>query len=99
MTKEEILNDILSLIRDYLETLEEEVTTEVDESTPLLGDEGLLDSMGLVEIVLDLETDYRDRGHEITLTDEKAMSRRNSPFRSASVLADFIFEQMGDGNG
>ena len=98
MKKEDIQNDILTLIREFLETLEDGGEIEVTESTRLLGDDGILDSMGLVEIVLDLESDYRDQGHEISLTDEKAMSQKRSPFRSASVLADYILEQIEQAN-
>ncbi len=59
----------------------------------LFGPEGSLDSMQLVSFVVAVEDSLFDRtGTEIILADEKAMSRRNSPFRSLAALAEYIDE-------
>ena len=50
--------------------------------------------MGLVNVIIDIESRFLDEGYEISLTSEKAMSRRNSPFRTISTLAEFIEEQV-----
>src|SRR5580765_7700890 len=56
-------------------------------STVLLGAGGAVDSLGLVRLVLTVERQIRDDfGVGISLTDEKAMSQRNSPFRSIDSL-------------
>ena len=51
-----------------------------------------MDSMGLVNVVIDIESFFHAQGHKIALTSERAMSRKSSPFRSVSTLADFIVE-------
>lgn len=70
-----------------------EVPPEADgftEDTVLFGREGLLDSIGLVSFILDVEEDIRAQsGISITLADERAMSQSKSPFRSVGRLADY----------
>jgi acyl carrier protein len=63
----------------------------VNEQTFLIGEGAVLDSLGLVTAVLEIERRLADE-HEVVmvLADERAMSRRNSPFRSVQALADYI---------
>ena len=74
--------------------------TQCDESTSLFGEDGILDSMGLVNLVVNLE----ERIHEeyniiVTLADERAMSRTESPFRSIRTLAAYIDELIKEVGG
>jgi acyl carrier protein len=50
--------------------------------------------MGLVSVIVDIETAFLDIGIEISLTAEAAMSSRISPFRTVSSLCNFIAEQV-----
>jgi acyl carrier protein len=63
----------------------------IDGSAQLVGQDSLLDSLGLVRLIADVEQRLHAE-HEIlvTLADERAMSQKNSPFRSVSALADYI---------
>lgn len=62
-------------------------------STPLFGSDAELDSMGLVALVLDVEEQLGDQlGIDITLMDEKALSRRRSPFRTIESLTEYVLE-------
>jgi len=73
--------------------LERPQLSAADEQTRLFGDGAVLDSMGLVTLIADLEEDiYRECGSLVTLADEKAMSRLTSPFRRVNLLADYILE-------
>jgi D-alanine--poly(phosphoribitol) ligase subunit 2 len=61
--------------------------------TVLFGRQGKLDSVGLVHFIVAVEDRLReDLGLSITLADERAMSRSNSPFRSVSALTAYIAE-------
>ena len=63
----------------------------LNEATALLGAEGILDSMGLVSLIVAVEQDVEDEfGKEITIADAKAMSQKNSPFRTVGSLVDYI---------
>lgn len=66
----------------------------IDPATPVFGRNALLDSLGLVSMVVELEQRLDERcGLTIVLADERAMSRRSSPFRSLGALVDYIAEQ------
>lgn len=57
----------------------------------IYGSEGLLDSMGLVNLVVTLEEQLQDEyGVAITLANERAMSQSESPFRTVGSLTKFI---------
>jgi len=62
----------------------------VSESTELFGTNGHLDSMGLVGMLLDIEESMQDEGFEISLSDDRAMSQKNSPFINVNTLTDYI---------
>jgi hypothetical protein len=66
---------------------------KADKQTRLFGDAAVLDSIGLVTLIADLEEDIRiATGKTVTLADEKAMSRLTSPFRRVDLLAEYIVE-------
>ncbi|MBL8136740.1 MAG: hypothetical protein JNL48_08975 [Acidobacteria bacterium] len=59
--------------------------------TRLVGASAVLDSLGLVTLVVDLEQRVQDElGYGLTLANERAMSRTNSPFLSVGTLTDYI---------
>lgn len=60
------------------------------EATPLYGNRGVLDSLGLVEFIFAVEDELAAIGAPATLADQQALSQRSSPFRSVGALADFI---------
>jgi len=80
-----------------IETLKEVVDNELAEGpeepgvdTPLFGRNGLLDSLGLVSLVVALEQVIEDRyGVALSLADEKALSQAHSPYRTVASLASY----------
>ena len=80
------------MIEIIVEELELIVGDKIDnESTELFGRDGILDSMGLVNLVVALEEVIQERyGVAITLADERAMSRSKSPFQTISSLDEHI---------
>ena len=92
MTKEQVINSINNILNDYFET--QELSEKATHETALFGKDSVLDSMGLVNIIIDIESYFLDEDIEISLTSEKAMSRRNSPFRTVTTLSDYIMEQI-----
>ena len=97
MKKYEVINTVVKVLNDYFET--QEIGEKATKNTTLFGKYSVLDSMGLVNVIIDIESRFLDEDIDISLTSEKAMSRRNSPFRTVESLADFIVEQIGDNNG
>ena len=85
---------IINFLEDFLkEELQETVELSLD--SKLFGDGGPLDSMALVNLVVELEELIEDDyGKTISLADEKAMSRRTSPFHRAKNLIDYVQDQL-----
>ena len=84
---EEILFDVIGEINSQLP---EDKRIEKKKSTSLFGEEGVLDSLALVNLIVAFEQRIQDDlSFAITLADEKAMSQKNSPFRSVESLADY----------
>jgi acyl carrier protein len=65
--------------------------------TALFGGEEGVDSLSLVRIVAEVERLAGQRfGKRFVLADERAMSRRTSPFRTVGTLADLVLERFGE---
>jgi acyl carrier protein len=84
--REHILNAIKSLTEDP--------SVAVADSTALIGDGRVLDSMRLVELCLLLEDKALEIGFEFDWTSEVAMSKSRSMFRTAGSLANEFISQM-----
>ena len=96
MNLKKIRETVIEVIENYLET--QDINGKANEETVLFGKDSILDSMGLVNIIIDIESKFLDEDIEISLTSEKAMSRRNSPFRTVNTLTDYIVEQIEENN-
>jgi acyl carrier protein len=92
MKQEKIEIIVTKVIESYCEG--NDIKVIIDKDTPLIGSYRILDSMGLVNIVVDIETAFLDEGIEISLTSEAAMSSRISPFRTVGALSSFIAKQL-----
>lgn len=95
MDKNEINEIVKEAITNYLEENDKLSGVTIDKDTPLIGNAKVLDSMGLVNVLVDIETAFLDEDVEISLTSETAMSGRISPFRSIGSLCNFIARQLG----
>lgn len=93
MEKEKLEEIVISTIKNYCE--KDKIAVEIDKDTPLIGSGKIMDSMGLVNVIVDIETAFLDEEIEISLTSESAMSGRISPFRSVGSLCSFIARQLG----
>ena len=61
----------------------------------IFGAEGVLDSLGLVNLLADLEYRIGEKfGREVVLASERAMSRGRSPFRDVAALTGYILELL-----
>ncbi len=97
----DIVQILYEAIDDLNLQLPPEQRLEKSTDTVLFGDGGRLDSLGLVTFIVAAEQKLTETaGISLTLADEKAMSRRNSPFRTVGTLAEYIGERLAEsGNG
>jgi acyl carrier protein len=94
VTQTEIEAVVLGAIRNLNLARRPEMHVEAAPDAPLFGAGSPLDSLGLVTLIIDVEEALRDSGHDITLSDEQAMSRSHSPFRSVPALVAYIEQRL-----
>lgn len=90
---------VLDLVLGAIQSLNEERPAHeqlvLEEATLLFGDGAQLDSLSLVSVIVDIETAVSDQsGEPISLTDDRAMSRAQSPFTHVAALVDYIVELL-----
>ena len=87
---EKIIYDTMD---EIIEILPEKISYDKRLKTPLYGGKGLLDSLGIVTFLVNLEQKIEDKLNvRITIASEKAMSQKNSPFRTISSLNDYLIQ-------
>ena len=92
-------NEIFKIIYESIDEINQinELNIERNKDTKLIGKESTLDSLGLVNLIVGIEENIADKFKiVISLTDEKAMSQKNSPFLSVNSLADFIEKRIAE---
>ena len=95
MDQEKIQTTIFEAIDEVNELLssEQQIVKSVD--TVLFGEEGALDSLGLVKVIVAIEAKVQEHFDvPITLANEKAMSMKNNPFRTVGSLIAFTSELL-----
>lgn len=91
MNKLEIYKIVIDCVQRIVDTFPESDRFEVVQETILFGLNSKIDSLSLVSVIVDLESYFFDELQvEISLTDDRAMTREISPFLSVSNLADYI---------
>ena len=93
MEKKNILQIVIQQVENLVNTLPEDQKFEVNETVVLFGRNSNIDSLSLVSLIVDLEAYFLDEhNREISLTDDKAMTREVSPFNTVSSLVDYLDE-------
>ena len=94
-TFQEIENLVIKATKLLAEDFDLKDLKQVDKQTFLYGNNGVLDSMALVNLIADIEDAVLEQtGMAITLADEKAMSTRNSPFLTVDSLIQAVMERL-----
>lgn len=100
MQNGEVSDLVLSTIKDILSTADlvpAEKCALLDARTVLLGQGALLDSLGLVTVIVNLEQKLEQAyGISISLADERAMSHKASPFRTVSSLTEYVGQLLSE---
>ena len=92
------LNDlVVAVVREIADEMGYDSLTHVTPETQLLGGEDGIDSLSLVRIVAELERQAEAKfGKRILLADERAMSRRQSPFRTVGTLQEHLAARLSE---
>jgi acyl carrier protein len=97
MEKNKIEEIVISQVREVVSTIEGSEVFCIDANTVLFGSGSNIDSLSLVSVIVDLETlFFEEYGFEISLTDDRAMTREINPFDNVSNLVGYILEVIDD---
>jgi acyl carrier protein len=93
MTQDVVAGIIVRLLKDMQASGEIDLPDPCDLETPLFAADGVLDSMGLVSLVVALEQALeREHTISVSLADEHALSQRRSPYRTVGTLAAYAVQ-------
>jgi D-alanine--poly(phosphoribitol) ligase subunit 2 len=89
--KDRILKVIYEAVDDVNEQLSETQKLQKDTDTALFDGSSKLDSLGLISLIVATEGKLCDEFQTaVAIVDERAMSQKNSPFRTIDSLADYV---------
>jgi len=89
--KENILQALYGAVDQVNAELNGDQKLDKSPETVLFGVGSSLDSLGLVNFIVAAEQIIDDKmGAAISIADERAMSQKNSPFRTIQTLADYV---------
>lgn len=95
MDEGQVLELVLATIGGQADELGYEHLRQPHAGTPLYGGEVGIDSLSLVRLIVVLEAAaHRRFGRRVALADERAMSLRHSPFRTAGTLAGLLAQRL-----
>jgi acyl carrier protein len=97
--RQQISKIVINCVKQFASESEIEIDLSEGENTRLFGGDAPLDSLGLVSLVVEIEESLENEmGISLVLADEKAMSRRTSPFSRIVYLVDYIDELIKSQN-
>jgi len=80
-------------VREYLD--QAGIEAQIAATTPLIGPDSAVDSLGLVMIVTGFEMALNETFEtDLVLANDKAMSMKRSPFRTMEALTDYAAELL-----
>ncbi|HEY9871637.1 MAG TPA: phosphopantetheine-binding protein [Candidatus Obscuribacterales bacterium] len=89
--EEQLVSLVTSAVKDACGDRDIAVPEDLGPETKLFGAGGCLDSLSLVSLLVDIEQRLEQEfGAIVTIADDRAMSRRRSPFRTVRTLTDYI---------
>ncbi len=94
LAKEKILIIITHCIVSLNDSLTDEEQIPISQDSVLFGEGSSMDSMGLLNLLMDLEDQLADQGFETTILDDHALSQKHSPFKSITSLVDYIYRKI-----
>lgn len=95
----EVLDEIYQTIDEVNRQLPGGARLEKSEGTRLVGDGGVLDSLGLVTLLVGIEEAMQSRlGIQINLLEEDALADSSGPYQTVGGLLDWIMAKIEQPN-
>jgi hypothetical protein len=91
LTLESVHAIIFLALKNINEERGPEDQLDIGSATILFGTDAVLDSLSLVSVIVDVEAAVSEAsGHDVVLTDDRAMSQEVSPFSDVTSLTAYI---------
>lgn len=82
---------IFEALTEHFEQIDSDVPVPTSPDAVLFGTNAVLDSLGLVNVVVAVEEKLLDTfGRDVWLTDERALTQAESPYRTVETLSRYI---------
>ncbi len=93
----DILKIIQKAVQEVNDTLTQSTALSFDDSTILFGEGGIFDSIALVTLIVNIEETIQDELNiNLLLANEKAMSQKNSPFKTIGGLSAYVTQMIAE---
>ncbi len=93
--REQAFQIVKTAIEELNEELDYESLRDVNEDTAVFGGDEGIDSLSLVRLVVCLEQAASEAfSTPVVLSDERAMSAKRSPYRTAATITDLIMDKL-----
>jgi hypothetical protein len=91
--KEQIKELVFNAIDELNQQMKSDEQMDKSEMLALFGPSATLDSLGFINLITTIEENIEDElDLMVTIIDEKAMSREDSPFLTVGTLIDYLLE-------
>ena len=90
--REQILDNIYHCIEEINNTLPRDQRLEVTEDAYLVSENGVFDSLSIINFFVSLEELFKSQNIAIQLLDENMIVDPEGPYNRVSSLADFILD-------
>jgi acyl carrier protein len=92
---DKVIEAVFAAIDEVNQFRSPEEQLEKSPETPLLGKNGKLDSLGIVNFIVATEMNLDQLfGVSINLADEQAMAQKDNPFRTIGTFTEYISAQL-----
>lgn len=82
---------VLRAVQSVFDQIGEPLPENVSAESVLVGPDAIIDSLGVVSLIVEIEQIVEtEHGVSVILANDKAMSAKNSPFRTVAVLAAHV---------
>lgn len=95
IVQEDIVKIIQSAVKEVNNTLAESTPLHIEDAMVLFGEGGIFDSIALVTLIVNIEQAIQDTFNiDLLLANEKAMSQKNSPFKTIGSLSSYVMQMI-----
>lgn len=93
-SKEKCIEDIFTCIEEINATLPNDSKLEPKIDANLVSDDGIFDSLSLINFFVSLEELYKQKGFSLSLLDEDLIVDASGPYKNVESLAIYILSNL-----